>query len=350
MENSAGGDRKRLTILSVAFPLFTVGRGEGGGAEEILGLIDAGLTRAGHRSIVIAASRSKVRGNLMETPAANVEVSDEIRKEAQRIQRHAIDDVLAREHVDLIHFHGLDFLSYRPLDSVIPQLATLHLPIAWYPSDLFTQPGLAMNFVSLSQAASDPERHSLPVICNGIELTYFSVSPKNGYLTWLGRICPEKGPHIALRVAHRTGMPLILAGPLHPFAAHHTYYVEQVEPLLDTTRTYIGPVYAEARSRLLAGSCCLLLPSFAAETSSLVAMEALASGTPVVAFRAGALSEIVDDRVTGFLVNSEDEMVEAITSVQDLSGDVCRCIAEQRFSAARMVSQYIALYNELITS
>ncbi len=350
MTNGGSGDRTSLTVLSVAFPLFTVGRGEGGGAEEILGLIDDWLTRFGHRSIVIAQTGSKVSGELLETPAIQGEITDEVRERAQLLQQRAIEDVLARDHVDLIHFHGLDFLSYRPRDSVTPQLATLHLPISWYPPDLFVQPRLAMNFVSYSQAASDPEQHSLTVIPNSINLNQFTVSPKRGYIAWLGRICPEKAPHVALRAAHRAGLPLLLAGPLHSFAAHREYYAAQVLPYLDEKRKYIGPVTAETRSRFLAEAFCLLMPSFVAETSSLVAMEAIASGTPVVAFRSGALPEIIDDGVTGFIVDSEDTMVEAIESARDLSPRVCRSVAEQRFSAAQMMDKYLALYKDIISS
>src|SRR5450755_1906600 len=98
----------------------------------------------------------------------------------------------------------------------------------------------------------------------------------------MGRICPEKGVHIALRLAHRLDQRMIVAGPVHDFESHHEYFAREVEPLLDDKRQYIGPVRGQDKSRLLAEARCLIVSSLVAETSSLVAMEAAASGTPVV--------------------------------------------------------------------
>jgi glycosyltransferase involved in cell wall biosynthesis len=125
------------------------------------------------------------------------------------------------------------------------------------------------------------------------------------------------------------------------------YFSEHVRPLLDDKRTYAGPVGLEQKLELLAGARCLLIPSLVAETSSLVAMEAISSGIPVVAFRSGALPEVVTHEVTGFIVDSQDEMREAVMHVAEISPDVCHETAKARFNASRMVDDYVRLYAAL---
>jgi glycosyltransferase involved in cell wall biosynthesis len=119
---------------------------------------------------------------------------------------------------------------------------------------------------------------------------------------------------------------------------------------LNSSIRFIGLVGGTRKANLLAGARCLLVPSLAPETSSLVAMEAMAAGTPVVAFPSGALSEIITHQQTGFLVNSAEEMAEAITEVESISPTTCRREAEQRFSSTRMFAQYLDLYRSVSTS
>ncbi len=344
-------DSAQLSILSVAYPLFPVSSSSGGGSEQILHALDYGFARAGVHSIVIAAEGSTVNGELIATTAAHGEITDSARENAQRAHRHAIEAVLESNRVDLIHFHGLDFLEYRPHSNRTPQLATLHLPLTWYPPTLLEEPDLFLNCVSRNQARSEARAETLPVIPNGINLENFQNSQlKREYLLWLGRVCPEKGAHIALRVAHRLNLPLIVAGPVHPFRAHQAYFKEEVEPLLDDERHYIGQVDTKRKAELLANARSLLIPSLVAETSSLVAMEAIASGTPVVAFRSGALPEVVDEGLTGFLVKSEENMARAVLKTDYISPETCRAIAKTRFSATRMCQDYLRLYKLILSS
>jgi glycosyltransferase involved in cell wall biosynthesis len=335
-----------VIILSVAFPLLPVSSGSGGGAEQILYLLERGIAGAGHRSIVIAAKGSEVRGDLIETPASTSEITNELRLEAQRAHSREIQHILANTQVDLIHFHGLDFYAYQP-PSKLPMLATLHLPLDWYSPSIFDG-SVQVNCVSRSQASS-AQNVNWPVVENGIDTEqYRTNSGKRAHLLWLGRICPEKGVHIALRVAHRLDLPIIIGGPVHSFREHMTYFAEAVRPLLDSKREYVGPVGLDTKIKLLSEAVCLLIPSLVTETSSLVAMEAMASGTPVIAFRSGALPEIVEDGVTGSLVNSEEEMVMAVENISSISSQDCRSRALGCFDANRMISAYLELYGRVI--
>ena len=337
-----------MTILSVAYPLLPVGPDSGGGAEQILFLIDRQLAGWGHRSIVIAARGSQVSGELFETPVFEGEITDQVRDDAQRAHLRRLERARDQYSIDLIHFHGLDFYNYLP-ERKVPMLATLHLPPSWYPDRIFGLPHIQLNCVSCAQAGAAPGK-SLPVIPNGIDTEQFQGQPRERkLLVWLGRICPEKGTEIALRVAHALDLPLVIAGPAHPFRAHENYFTDCVQPLLDEKRKYVGQVGLASKRKLLAEARCVLIPSLVPETSSLVAMEAISSGTPVIAFRSGALPEIVEHGQTGLLVDSEEEMMSAIGKIHEVSSETCRMRARLRFDYKQMVQGYLGLYQKLIS-
>ena len=341
--------RVPLTVLSVAYPLLPVNSGSGGGAEQILHLVERGLASSGARSIVIAAKGSQLSGSIIETAVCEGPFTEERREQAQQKHRKAIHSVLKREKVDVIHFHGLDFDRYVAEETHAAQLATLHLPVSWYPSRVFELPNVSLNCVSQSQASSASVSFTLPVISNGVDVSSYRASmDRTDSLLWLGRVCPEKGTDVALRVAHRLKLPLTVAGPVHPFETHERYFTEQVQPLLDDQRRYIGTVGLQEKAALLTQARCVLIPSLAPETSSLVAMEAASSGAPVIAYRSGALPEVVEDGITGFIVDSEEDMADAVRRSREISPAKCLAVAQTRFQASRMVADYIALYRQLI--
>jgi glycosyltransferase involved in cell wall biosynthesis len=140
---------------------------------------------------------------------------------------------------------------------------------------------------------------------------------------------------------------MLVAGEVFPYEAHQRYFAAEVQPRLDSRRRFLGAVGGGRKRRLLAGARCLLVPSLAPETSSLVAREALALGTPVVAFPAGALADIVEDGRTGFLVRDVAAMATAIRRTDEIAPEDCRASARRRFSLARMTRDYLALYERL---
>lgn len=349
-------DEMPLTVLSVAYPFAPVGDDAVGGAEQILSLLDRALVAAGHNSLVAACEGSKVAGRLFPIPVLENEVLEAPQRRWYTAQLEAaIDGALLLHRVDLIHMHGLDFHEYG-LPSSIPIIVTLHLPIAWYGTERLKQMQTRMHLCCVSESqrrSCPPELGDLPVVENGVELPPWPPQQaKDGFALVLGRICPEKNLHAALQAGIQAGMPVRVGGRVFPFVEHQAYFDQQLAPLLKPTagvrHEFLGPLGAAQRQELLARAKCLLHPTLAPETSSLVCMEALAAGTPVIAYRSGAVPDIVEDGVTGFLVDSVEEMAEAIRRVDAISPEACRNAAEQRFRAEHMTGKYLHLYRAMI--
>lgn len=344
---------RKLTILSVAYTQAPVGPDAVGGAEQVLSALDHALVAAGHSSIVVACAGSVTAGVLLDYPAPQPgrAIDDAAQCRSHAWARARIDAALAEHAVDVVHMHGIDFHACMPPPGP-PMLATLHLPPAWYPPDALApaRPDSWVHCVSASQAATmPPGAHALPPIPNGVAVGRLATArPKRcTYALMLARVCPEKGLHLALDAAHAAGARLLIGGEVFPHTAHQQYFRDQVVPRLDSRRRYLGPVGFARKRRLLAAARCLLAPSLVAETSSLVAMEAASCGTPVVAFRSGALPEIVEDGRTGFLVDDVAGMAAAIGRVGGLDPESCRAVAHRRFTHERMAAAYIERYRWL---
>jgi glycosyltransferase involved in cell wall biosynthesis len=339
-----------LTILQVAYPMAPVSMDAAGGAEQVMAILDRALVAAGHRSIAVACEGSHIAGELLSFPIAG-SFDDRAVRSAQAACGKRIDEALERWRIELVHMHGVDFYEYLP-SSGVPVLATLHLPVSFYPRAIFEllRPDTYLHCVSESARQAVPKYgRVLATIENGIPLELYPDRPavKAGYCLALGRICPEKGFHLALEAARRAGMPLWLAGKVFPYREHQRYFEEELSPYLTWPHRFVGPVDLAQKKRLLRRARCLLAPSLASETSSLVAMEAMACGTPVIAFPAGALAELLEDGRTGFLVRGVEEMAEAIARVGVIDRRQCRRAAMERFSGERMAGRYLTLYEEL---
>lgn len=341
----------KLCVLSVAYPLAPVGPDAVGGAEQILTALDAAFTKAGHHSIVVASEGSVVHGTHVATPGWSGSFTNEIRTRAQQEHRIAIEQALAAWPVDIIHMHGVDFCEYIP-SSAVPMLATLHLPPDWYPRQAFAlpRPNSWLNCVSETQSRACPANAPLvPYIGNGVDVERLAIRlKKRDYAVALGRICPEKAHHLALEAAIAADVPLLLAGEVFQYEEHERYFQTEIAPRLDARRRFLGAAGFRKKRRLLTEARCLLIPSLVAETSSLVAMEAMACGTPVISFRSGALPELIEEGRTGFLVDDVGQMSEALKAAALLDPEVCRQVARERFSVKLMTRRYLDCYRRLI--
>ena len=339
-----------LTVLSVSYPLARVSPGTAGGAEQVLFTIDKALAQEGHRSLVIAPEGSRCSGLLIPARIPSGVLDDNAKRNARNTFKELLDRTLARYSIDVIHLHGIDFAEYLP-DSDIPVVVSLHLPLRWYASYAMRCSRRKASFVCVSnhQSRTAPAGFQCDcVIPNGVDLDQFRPTQSTGkYLLAMGRICPEKGFHQAIEAAQDAGEDLILAGTLFEYPEHRAYFDTQIAPRLNSRVRFVGSVGGQRKAQLLAGAKCLLIPSQVAETSSLLAMEAMACGTPVIAWRSGALPEVVADKQTGFLVSSVEEMAAAIKCVAEIQRQECRREAERRFDSRMMVSEYLSLYESV---
>jgi glycosyltransferase involved in cell wall biosynthesis len=339
-----------LTVLQVAYPFAPVGIDCVGGAEQILAACDEAVARAGHRSIVVACEGSRGCGELITVPKVSRADDAPARAAAHINHRTTIEEAIAAFDIDVIHYHGIDFDAYAPGEAVT--LVTLHLDPASYDARALARdrPNSFFNCVSRTQHARCPKLPNLlPPVENGVDVERLRLNPQaqRKHVVLLARICPEKGIHLAIEAAKRADVDLMIAGEIFPYADHERYFAEQVRPHLDSRRIFVGAAGLDAKRKLLQSARCLLVPSLSEETSSLVAMEALACGTPVIAFRRGALSEIVENGVTGVVVDNIEEMAVAICNLDSIEAADCVSAARRRFSAARMTRDYLGLYEKL---
>lgn len=339
-----------LRVVSVAYPFAPVTADPVGGAEQVLAQLDRALVAASHRSWVVAPQGSRVAGELVTVPSVTGAITETERAAVHRHVRETLAEIVRGARADLIHLHGIDFDRYMPPPGV-PVLATLHLPLDWYAPDALTpRRGVTwLNPVSEDQARRAPAAVALlPPIPNGVDLEAYRPGPeRHSYALVIGRVAPEKGFHHALEAAHAADVSLVVAGQVFPYPDHQHYFDIAVTPRLDAMRRWVGPVAGAAKRRLIAQARCVLVPSTVPETSSLVAMEALASGTPVIAFRVGALPEIIEHGVTGMIVDTVPDMAAALRGIGAIDPAACRRAACARFSARRTTDAYLDLYGRL---
>jgi len=247
---------------------------------------------------------------------------------------------------DLIH-NSFDFLplTYSRLVRT-PVLTTIHgfsspaiVPVYERYNDLG-------GYVAISDADRHPRLRYLATIHHGIDTDLFAVDPDpGGYLLFFGRIHPDKGAAQAIEVAHAVGMPLVIAG----IVQDQRYFDACVAPHLDGHRvSYIGPVGVDQRSALLGGAAALLHLIGFDEPFGFSVVEAMACGTPVVAFRRGSMPELIDDGVTGFVVDTVEEAMSAVGKSAGLARAPIRASAVERFGRARMVDEYLSAYAQLL--
>lgn len=338
----------RLTVLNVAEVRAPVGLESADAREQLVAQLDAAVSSAQHRSLVLACEGSRVTGRLLSVPRPEGTETAEVQTDRQAKVREVFDKTLRDGAVDVIHLHVQDIPAYLPPPG-IPVLSTLHLPASCYAPCVFQlrRPRTYLVCVSRAQRlACPPAMLLLPEIPNGVELGQFSGGGKrHRFVVAVGSLYPEHGFHLALAACLRAEVPLLLAGDLPE--TEERYFRQQILPRLDATRRYVGPVDAAKRRRLLAAARCVLIPSLTNQTSSLLALEALASGTPVIGFPSGILPEVVEHGQTGFLVTNEEEMAAAIAQADTLDALVCRRAAENRFDVRRTCRQYLQWYKML---
>ncbi|MCU1416501.1 MAG: glycosyl transferase [Schumannella sp.] len=200
-------------------------------------------------------------------------------------------------------------------------------------------------YVSISDADRSPQLDYIATIHHGIDMAEFAPrAVSDDSLVVFGRIHPDKGTAEAIAIARRSGRPLTICGPIHDAE----YFAAQVEPELGPDVQYLGSVEPHERSRILGNAAVLLHPIAFPEPFGLSVIEAMACGTPVVAYRRGSMAEVIDDGVTGFAVADQDAAVAAVAIAATLDRAVVRETAERRFGVDRMVTEYLAVYDRIL--
>jgi glycosyltransferase involved in cell wall biosynthesis len=312
--------------------------------EQVASTLAEGLVALGHDVTLFATADSLTRARLVSAASHGY---DEGQPYDVKVVEglHLANAFEAAAELDVLS-NQFDFLplTYSRLVP-IPVVTTVHgfsseaiVPVYRRYDDLG-------HYVSISDSDRHPDLSYAATIHHGIDLARFTYAKEGGdYLLFLGRIHPHKGTHLAIEVARRAGLPLVIAGIVHDQA----YFRDEVQPLLSEQVTYVGPVGPDERDALLGGAKALLhLISFA-EPFGLSVVEAMATGTPVIAFSLGSMPELVVDGVTGYLVDDLESAVAAVHRVDGLSRHDCRLHVEERFSAERMVADYAELFERVV--
>jgi glycosyltransferase involved in cell wall biosynthesis len=204
--------------------------------------------------------------------------------------------------------------------------------------------------ISNDQRTALPEANWQATVYHGLPRTLYEARLDAGaYLAFIGRISPEKRLDRAIAIARAAGWPLRVAAKVDK--ADETYMRETIAPLLDEPGVeFLGEIGEEEKNDFLGGAAALLFPIDWAEPFGLVMIEAMACGTPVVAWRRGSVAEVIDDGVSGFVVESLDDAVAAVRRIPSLDRRACRAAFDARFSSARMAADYVAIYERLVAA
>jgi glycosyltransferase involved in cell wall biosynthesis len=323
-----------------------------GGTERVVSYLTEELVRLGHEVTLFASGDSQTQAKLVPAcPRALWQDGDcrETLPHHIRLLELVFQDV---SRFDIIHFH-CDYLHFPLLRRYqCPSVTTLHGRL--HIPDL--QPLFTEYAEVLLVSISDDQRRPMPranwqaTVYHGLprDLHTFQEQPGD-YLAFLGRLSPEKRLDRAIEIARRTGRQLKVAAKIYP--EERDYYTQVIEPLLHASRSFVeflGEIGGRDKDEFLGNAYALLFPIDWAEPFGLVMIEALACGTPVIAWRCGSVPEVITDGVTGFVVDSLDQAVQAVERLAGLSRHACRTAFEERFDIARMARDYLEVYRRLV--
>jgi glycosyltransferase involved in cell wall biosynthesis len=321
-----------------------------GGTERVVSYLSEELVRQGHEVTLFASGDSVTSARLVACTDEAIRLSPAIK---DHIPHYMImlDKLRRSAHLfDILHFHIDAF--HMPLfrDMVFKTVTTLHgrqdLPDLAHLYRAFPD----MPLVSISNAQRQPiaDANFIKTIHHGlpVDLLKPNYEPRGGYLAFLGRISQEKGPDRAIAIANALGLPLKIAAKVDK--ADEQYFREVLVPLLDRPGVeFVGEINDYDKTKFLGDAVALLFPIDWPEPFGLVMIEAMACGTPVVAFRRGSAVEVVEERLTGRLVDTVDEAIQVLPEVVQLDRRAIRRHFEERFSAFRMASDYLDVYADL---
>ena len=335
---------KIAQIAPVWYPIPPTGYG---GIELVVSLLADGLVDAGHDVTVFASGDSKTKAKL-EYAYEKAPSSDIGRIPPEII--HMMPAYLRHEEFDLVHDHsGKEGPAIGNFIST-PVLHTLHGPFTEENQRYYrtVNHGIWFNSISDYQASLCPDLNYVGTIYNSVNVDWYPFSAeKQDYLLWLGRMNNEKGAEFAVEVANRLDARLILASKMtEPHEFEH--FENKVKPILRSNTEIVGELTLDEKSELIKNAKAVLMPIQWPEPFGLVMIEAMVCGTPCIAWRNGSVPEVIDDGKTGFIVESVDEMVEAVRRLDEIDPAACRKWVEERFAAPIMVANYVKAYERIL--
>ena len=338
-----------MRIAQIAPPWFAVPPVRYGGIEWVVALLADGLADRGHEVTLYASAGSITRAKLVtvfDDPPGGEHIGEVFYDVV-----HASTAYLDADRFDLIHDHSGLIGPAIGAHVSQPVVHTLHGPFTDEAKRVYSMLSGRIHYVAISaaQRAFCPDLSYAGTVHNGIDIDRYPFrSEKEDFLLFLGRINREKGPEIAVEVAHRTGRKLVMAVK----AAEHAeqvYWDEKVAPLLDGSEEILGEITVEEKADLLSRASAVLFPIQWPEPFGLVMTEAMATGTPVISFAYGAAPEVIVHGVTGFLINSVDEMCDAVGRVGEIKPEACRDHVETHFSDDAMVEGYLRAFDAVLS-
>lgn len=320
--------------------------------ERVCSDLTEGLVELGHEVVVFAPHGSQTSGQLhptVERPLSEAEKKVDPRLEETEHIAEAVSESI-RRRLDVVHSHlHVHALGYGPL-MPMPLVTTLH-GSAWVEAHhRLLRRFRDLPFVSLSESERRflPELNYVATVGNGIRLADFPAGPGGDDLVFVGRLAPEKGPDLAIAAARAAGRGLVLAGVVED--RYRDFFAAEVEPHLGESIAYAGPLPRPDVVRLMGESAGLLMPLRWEEPFGLVVVEAMAVGTPVVAWRRGAMPELVTDDLTGYLVDDVLGAADALGRLPELDRDQVRSHAHHRFGHRTMAEGYVDAYQRAVRS
>jgi len=352
---AASAGRGRLRVAVLAPPWIAVPPPRYGGIEAVVDLLCEELVVRGHDVTLFAAPGSCSAARLrtpLEAPHPDEIGSSLYESGHVACAWEEIDLAAERGRAfDVVHDHS-GFTALAMSDRVsAPVVHTVHCPFDAKTEHFYQRHGQKARLVAIShsQAASAPAGvHVTDVVPNPIAVDRWPLrAEKKDYVLWIGRMDPIKGAHRAIAAARLAGRTLVLAGPVQ--TGQEEYYRERVEPHIDGRRVrYVGDVGGTAKQELFANAAALLMPIRWREPFGMVMVEALACGTPVIAFPEGAAAEIVIDGENGLLVADEAEMARAVTQVGSIDAARCRASVAERYDVSITAAGYEHVYRQTI--
>jgi glycosyltransferase involved in cell wall biosynthesis len=321
-----------------------------GGTERVVAYLTDALVELGHEVTLFASGDSATKATLSPVWPRALRLDPEVRDHFAPMFMQ-LETVARRAHeFDVIHSH-LDYFGYPLLRRLgTPSVTTLHgrLDLHELPALYRLYGDIPVVSISDSQRVPLPEANFVATVLHGLPQNLLSLGEgRGGYFAFLGRVSPEKAPDAAIRIAARAGIPLKIAAKVD--RVDREYFKTTVEPLLGQADVeFIGEIREDQKQEFLGNAAGLLFPIAWREPFGLVMIEAMACGTPVIAFENGSVPEVLEDAVTGFIVHSEDQAVEAVQRIGALDRARIRGEFERRFTAQRMAQNYLKLYERLV--